>query len=176
MKTIDCAAAAAALSAWIDGELDEPTATAVRDHVAGCASCRRRHALLAAVGEAVRRLPPETVSEGFAEAFRRRRAGASARRAGMRRPAVLFAAGLAAALVAAWLVRPAGPDRPMLSPAPLAATAVRAGAWPAADCGLGPAARCRLETPCASAASCGRAATVDWEPTARHAPALPGVR
>lgn len=176
MRRIDCAAAPAALSAWIDGELDEPTAAAVREHVAGCRSCQRRHALLAAVGEAVRRLPPETVSAGFDDAFRRRRAGASGRRIRVRRTVVLVATGLAAALVAAWVVRPAGPGRPALPGAPLPATAARTATWPAADCGLGPAARCRLETPCASAASCGRAVTIDWEPTARHAPARASVR
>lgn len=176
MKTTDCAAATAALSAWIDGELEGPDAAAVREHVAGCAPCRRRHALLAAVGEAVRRLPPETVSDGFDDAFRRRRARAPGLRTFPRRRAALLAAGLAAALVAAWLFRPADPGRAALTEAPLAEAAVRTGAWPAADCGLGPAAQCHLETPCASAASCGRAVTIEWEPTARHAPALAGVR
>ena len=88
MTESGCADVAVRLSAWIDDELEPSAAAEVRNHLTGCVSCQRRHALLTAASTAVRRLPAETVSAGFEDAFRRRLATARRRpgtRAGDRR-------------------------------------------------------------------------------------------
>lgn len=149
-----CADVAVRLSAGIDGELDAPAAAELREHLATCAPCRRRHALLLAAGRAVRSLPEETVSAGFEDAFRRRLA--AARGGGKprgRSPALLAAAGLAAVLVLAVLGalalrRPSPPDA-----APT--TDVKEVPRWLASCGAPTAGECRRETPCASASDCG---------------------
>ena len=168
MKTIGCETAMAGLSAWMDGELVGEDAEALAAHVVGCAACQRRRSLLAAVGEAVRALPAETVSAGFDEGLRRR----TTRRGRPGRSVALFAAGLAAA----WWVTPR--DATRLEPPAVVQTtpiAVRTAGALAVDCGLGPSAgRCRVETPCTSAAECGPALTPVWSPTARHAPSAAG--
>ena len=151
-----CAEMAVRLSAWIDGELDASAAAAVREHLAGGASCQRRHALLTAASAAVRRLPAETVSAGFEDAFRRRlastRAAAGSPR---RRPTMATAvAGLAAVLLLAVLGSFASRRASMPVEAPTAAMSneVPRGL---ANCGAPTAAECVPDTPCASAATCG---------------------
>ncbi len=168
MTESGCADVAGRLSAWIDGELDATTAAEVREHLAVCVSCQRRHALLAAASRAVRSLPEETVSAGFEDAFRRRlaaaRTGAGRRR--RRSPALVAAAGLAAVLVLAVLgalaLRRASP--------PDAAPTTRSNGVPRwlATCGAPTAGDCQRETPCASALACGVVALYG-EPSASHA-------
>jgi hypothetical protein len=150
-----CADVAVRLSAWIDRELDAPAAAEVREHLAACAPCRRRHALLAAAGRAVRSLPEETVSAGFEDAFRRRLAAARAGDGGPsgRSPVLLAAAGLAAVLVLALLGALA--LRRASVPAAAPATSAREVPLWLASCGAPTAGECRLETPCASALACG---------------------
>jgi len=150
-----CADVAARLSAWIDGELDDSTAARVREHLAVCVSCQRRHGLLEAASRAVRSLPEEAVSEGFEDAFRRRLAAARAS-AGRRRgrsPVLVAAAGLAAVLVLAVLgalaLRRASP--PGAAPPTSSRDVPR---WLAA-CGAPTAGDCQRDTPCASASACG---------------------
>jgi hypothetical protein len=150
-----CADVVVRLSAWLDGELDASAAAEVREHVAVCTSCQRRHALLRAAGRAVRSLPEEEVSTGFEDAFRRRLAAA---RTGAGRPrgrslVLLSAAGLAAVLVLAVL----GALAWRRASAPAAAPATSAKEVPRwlATCGAPTAAGCRQETPCASALACG---------------------
>jgi hypothetical protein len=162
-----CADVAARLSAWIDGELDDSTAARVREHLAVCVSCQRRHGLLEAASRAVRSLPEEGVSAGFEEAFRQRLAAArTGAGRGRRRSRVLVAAaGLAAALLLAVL----GPLAWRRAPAPgTARTATSEGVprW-LATCGAPTVGDCQRETPCASAAACGVLARNG--PSARHA-------
>jgi hypothetical protein len=79
---------------------------------------------------------------------------------------------LDAALAAAWWVTPHRPTW-FEPPAAVQTTpiATRTAGALAVDCGLGPSTgRCRIETPCASAAECGQALTLVSSPTARHAP------
>jgi anti-sigma factor RsiW len=150
-----CADVAVRLSAWIDGELDASTAAGVREHVAVCASCRRRHALLAVAGRAVRSLPEETVSAGFEDAFRRRLAAARTN-AGRRRgwsPALVAAAGLAAVLVLAVLGTLAW--RPASAPDGAPTTSSSGVPRWLATCGAPTARDCQRDTPCASASACG---------------------
>jgi anti-sigma factor RsiW len=150
-----CADVAGRLSAWIDGELDASTAAEVREHLAVCVSCQRRHALLAVASRAVRSLPEETVSAGFEDAFRRRLAAArtGAGRPRGRSPALVAAAGLAAVLVLAVLgalaLRRASP--------PDAAPTISSNGVPRwlATCGAPTAGDCQRDTPCASASACG---------------------
>jgi anti-sigma factor RsiW len=150
-----CADVAVRLSAWIDGELDASTAAEVREHLAVCVSCQRRHALLAAASRAVRSLPEETVSAGFEDAFRRRLAAAQAGagRPRGRSPALVAAVGLAAVLVLAVL----GPlawrraSHPDAAPPPGSNGVPR---W-LATCGAPTAGDCQRDTPCASALVCG---------------------
>jgi Putative zinc-finger len=150
-----CADVAIRLSAWIDGELDASTAAGVREHLAVCVSCQRRHALLAAASRAVRSLPEETVSAGFEDAFRRRLAAArtSAGRPRGRSWTLVAAAGLAAALALAVL----GPLALRRASPPDAAPTTSANGVPRwlATCGAPTADDCQRDTPCASASACG---------------------
>jgi hypothetical protein len=150
-----CTEAAVRLSAWIDGELDASAAAGVQEHLAGCASCQRRRALLTAASRAVRSLPEETVSADFEDAFRR---GLAAARTGAGRPrggspALLAAAGLAAVLVLAVL----GALALRRASAPAVAPTTSAKEVPRwlATCGAPTAGDCRQEAPCASALACG---------------------
>jgi anti-sigma factor RsiW len=150
-----CAKVAPELSAWIDGELDAPAAARVREHLAACAPCRRRHALLVAAGSAVRSLPEETVPAGFEDALRRRLAATRAGAGKWRRPApaLVAAAAIAAVVLVAVLGLPVLREAslPLHQPAPSAAAVPR---WLAA-CGASTASECLREMPCASAAACG---------------------
>jgi len=161
---------AARLSAWIDGELDDSTAAGVREHLAVCVSCQRRHALLEAASRAVRSLPEETVSAGFEDAFRRRLVAARTSAGKPRRwsPALVAAAGLAAVLLLAVLAPLA--LRRAASPPEAAPTTSSNGVprW-LATCGAPTAGDCQRDTPCASASACGVLA-LDAEPSARRAP------
>lgn len=141
------------LSEWIDAELDAAAAAEVREHLAVCASCRRRHALLVAAGRAVRSLPGETVSAGFEQAFRQRLAATRTAAKGARaRRRLAATAGLAAAV---------------------ALVILGTVAWhrnsPRGEAPAPVAAQSQLDTPCASAAVC-RVASFDREPSASHAP------
>jgi hypothetical protein len=154
------------LSAWIDGELGASEAAQVREHLAGCAACRRRHALLTAAGAAVRSLPAETVSASFEDAFRRRLAAARTpawRRRG--RAVWITAAGLAAVLVLVVVGLFVSRTTPTPRVVPRAGSH-EAPLWLAA-CGASTAVECYLETPCASSAACGVA--LDGEPSLYHA-------
>jgi anti-sigma factor RsiW len=165
----------AGLSAWVDGELVGEEAATLAAHVTACAACERRRAVLSAVGEAVRTLPPEGVSADFDATLRRR--GATRRFPAMR-AAALAAASLAAALVTIWWVTPGRSVRPETG-AQTAAFFERTAHALAADCGLGSSTgSCRVETPCASAAECGRTLDIVWGPRVGQAPAMvvgPGV-
>ncbi len=172
MIAMDCRTAGEALSPWIDGELPEAEAAAVAAHLATCDACRRRRALLAGIGAAIRELPAERVSATFEDAWLRRLA--AGRRPVPRRRMVLVAAGLAAVLGAGWWLRPERPATGLgvIARAPKTPER-RAAGVPALDCGLGrTGGRCRVETPCASPASCGRAASHDASRMARDAGSL----
>jgi anti-sigma factor RsiW len=149
-----CADVAVRLSAWIDGELDASAAAGVQEHLAGCASCQRRRALLTAASRAVRSLPAEAVSAGFEDAFRRRLAAArtAAENPRRRSTVTIAAAGLAAVLVLAVLGPFALRRASMPGEAPTRSNEVPR--WLAA-CGAPTAAECLPDTPCASAATCG---------------------
>jgi len=54
---MSCEDVARDLDAYVDRELDADTATAVRDHVSGCAACRRQVSELEALGRLVRSTP-----------------------------------------------------------------------------------------------------------------------
>ena len=150
-----CADTARRLSAWIDGELDAPTAAGVREHLATCASCQRRHALLAAASRAVRSLPEEVVSAGFEAAFRGRlaaaRTGAASPRTRSR--GLVAAAGLAALLVLGVL----GQRAWRLASSPGSGPVTNSMGVPRwlVTCGAATAGECQKEAPCASAAACG---------------------
>jgi hypothetical protein len=163
-----CAEVAVRLSAWIDGELDPSEAAGLREHLAICVSCRRRHALLTAAGRAVRSLPPEMVSAGFEDAFRRRLAATrtGAGRARGRSPVLVAAAALAALLVLAVL----GPFASRQASLPSEAPTTGSKAVPRwlATCGAPTAVECQQATPCATAAACG-VVPLHGEPSARHA-------
>ncbi len=155
-----CADVFERLSAAQDGELDPVEARAVQGHVEGCPTCRRKHALLAAAQGAVRQVPAETVSAGFDAALRRRlEAEGLVRRARTVRPWVrTVAACVAAVVVLAVAIRPGRHREPRAVEAPDSRLTVLPRARPAAlDCGISdPAADCRTDTPCASAAQCGQ--------------------
>jgi hypothetical protein len=163
-----CADVAVRLSAWIDGELDASEAARLREHLAICVSCRRRHALLTAASRAVRSLPPEVVSSGFEDAFRRRlaatRTGAGRPRG--RSPVLVAAAALAALLVLAVL----GPFASRRASLPSEAPTTGSKGVPRwlATCGAPTAVECLRDTPCASPTACGIVA-LHGEPSARHA-------
>lgn len=55
MKTFDCESSTRLLKAWIDGEVDAPTADALGRHVAGCSACRVARDDYASIGALVRR-------------------------------------------------------------------------------------------------------------------------
>jgi anti-sigma factor RsiW len=146
-----CADVAVRLSAWIDGELDASTAAGVREHLAVCVSCQRRHALLAAAGRAVRSLPEETVSAGFEDAFRRR-LDAARTGAGRRRGRSL--ALVAAAVLMLVVLKPLALRRtssPVTAPTESSMGVPR---W-LATCAAPTAGDCQRDTPCASASACG---------------------
>ena len=169
MTASGCEDMAVRLSAWIDGELDASSAATVREHLAGCVSCQRRHALLTAASRAVRSLPAETVSAGFDDAFRRRLAATRAGAGNPRRRSTvtIAAAGLAAVLLLAVLGPLAWRRIPMPSLAPATARPNEAARWLAA-CDAPTAGDCQADTPCASAAACGIPALYE-QPSARHA-------
>lgn len=154
------------LSAYVDGELGPSEAQVVQSHLAQCPRCQQRHGLLAAARSAVRQLPRETVSPGFEAAFRRRLgAEDGVRRPRRLRPRVLvLATGLAASLALALLVSPGRSTSPdaVVTPRtrPLVIPASR---WEGLDCGSrSPMARCWIDLPCASAATCGHGVGVGW--------------
>jgi anti-sigma factor RsiW len=155
-----CAEAFEKLSSGLDGELDPTEAWAVRSHIEGCPVCRRKHALLAAAQKAVRLLPAETVSAGFDAALRQR---LEAERVGPRgstlRPWLrTVAVGVAALLVLALAIRPGRHPEEEAALEPDSRLTVVPRFHPAAlDCGIqDPAADCRADAPCASAAQCGQ--------------------
>jgi anti-sigma factor RsiW len=160
MTESGCAEMSVRLSAWIDGELDASTTAEVREHIRGCTSCQRRHALLTAARAAVRHLPVETVSAGFDDSFRRRLA--SSRRAGEdtrpERITTITAAALAAVLVVALLGSVALRRVPELAEAP-AARPIEVPLGAAS--GAPPTGEPSLDTPCASALTCGTAPRAD---------------
>lgn len=149
------------LSAWIDGELDAAAAAEVREHLGGCASCQRRYALLTAASTLVRRLPAETVSAGFEDAFRRRLATSLgvAANPGRRRWTTIAAAGLAAVLVLAAL----GSLALRQTFVPGEARTARSNDLPGwvVTRGAPAASEPELDTPCASALVCGAPAPAD---------------
>lgn len=163
-----CAGVAVRLSAWIDGELNPSEAAGLREHLAVCLSCRRRHALLTTASRAVRSLPGEAVSAGFEDAFRRRLAATrtGAGRARGRSPGLVAAAALAALLVLA--VLGPFPSRRVSLPSEAPTTGSKAVPRWLATCGASTAVECQRDTPCASAAACGIVA-LRGEPSARHA-------
>jgi anti-sigma factor RsiW len=150
-----CAEVAVRLSAWIDGELNPSEAAGLREHLAICVQCRSRHALLTAVGRAVRSLPPEAVSADFEDTFRRRLAATrtGAGRARERSPILVAAAALAALLVLA--VLGPFPSRRVSLPAETPTTGSKAVPRWLATCGAPTTVDCQREMPCASPATCG---------------------
>jgi anti-sigma factor RsiW len=60
---VTCDLVAHDLDAYVDRELDPPAAAAVRDHVGGCAACRRRIAEREALGRLVRSVPYATAPD-----------------------------------------------------------------------------------------------------------------
>jgi len=157
---MECADVESRLSAYADGELEEPRELdALELHLASCDRCRRKLALLRALREAIGALPPESVSDRFVTAFDHRLA--EERRA-LARPArrrlsgrILVPATLAAALLfGVWTVTHRPPSASPAAPAPGWAMAPEAA--PGLDCGLDlQPQRAEDERPCASAASCG---------------------
>jgi hypothetical protein len=155
--TMDCVAVESLLSASLDSELED--AGGLERHLSACESCRRKRALLRAVQAAVRRLPPESVSDAFASELRLRLdAEAHPPRRGLRRRwsthrRLALAGALAAAVVfALWTAT--------YLPAPMAARPVSLplmtpDAWPGLDCGLEPHLPPFDTPPCAAAEVCG---------------------
>jgi anti-sigma factor RsiW len=161
---MNCGEFVARLSAHLDGELEAAEAHTLEDHLATCAACRRRLALLAVTRDAVQVLPRESVSAGFEARLHRRLAaetGVPAMRAGDPGPLPRRArsrwAALAAAVAAVGVLfgvvvhgrrEPPASARPSLAvPTPVPA---------AAECSLvslGPG--CLVERPCLDARTCG---------------------
>jgi anti-sigma factor RsiW len=155
VTAIACADVSVRLSAWIDGELGTSEAAEVREHLTGCVSCQRRHALLVAASSAVRSLPAETVSAGFEDAFRRRLAAA---RTGGGNPRRLSTVAIATVGLAAVLVLTAlGLLVSRQTPTPRVVPRAKLNEVPQwlTACGARTAAECQLDTPCASATACG---------------------
>lgn len=61
--TEDCSQVAPLLSAWLDGELDAPSADQVHRHVGGCALCAADLESLAATRSLLRSLPVRRLAE-----------------------------------------------------------------------------------------------------------------
>ena len=152
-----CRDAVEKLSAHLDDELDPAESRSVEEHLSQCPGCERRYVLLTATRRAVRRVALETVSDRFDSAFRSRLAAEGGTRRGgtPRRLAIGLWVGLAAAIVLVVLTgrhdgQAPGTEsgsRPLL---------IREGSRQVPDY-LGPCAQCRLDAPCASAATCGPA-------------------
>ena len=76
---MECREAEDLLGAYLDGELEPPVSTSVRDHADTCATCRQRLANLESIGRMVRRAPYYQAPAGLrarsytAEYDRRRR-------------------------------------------------------------------------------------------------------
>lgn len=112
-KAIRCSKCTKHLSAFLDGEIPEALAEAVRAHVAGCPACAERLERLRALHGALDQLPTPQPSDRFDGAFARRlqaakrdqRAAVSASRPrwGWRLPAFAAAAGVCVVVVVAVL-------------------------------------------------------------------------
>ena len=158
---MECANCESRLSAYADGELEDPREVAgLEQHLASCERCRRKLALVRALRQAIGALPAESVSDGFVTAVDRRLAEERRRRP---RPAhrrlsgrILVAATLAATLVfGVWTL---AHRRPLASPVapPTAGSAMAPEFALGLDCGLDlQPRRGEDERPCASAATCG---------------------
>lgn len=96
--TEDCSQVAPLLSAWLDGELDVPSADQVHRHVGGCALCATDLESLAATRSLLRSLPVRRLAEPVGAAALR-----AAREPEPRPRAVLYRA-LAGAAVATSMV------------------------------------------------------------------------
>ncbi len=154
---MECANFESRLSAYADGELEDPRE--LESHLAACDRCRRKLAMLRALREAIAALPAESVSDRFTTAFDRRLAEerqALPHRARERLSGRIVVTGTVAAalLLSLWTVTH---RRPLVSPvAPSPASAMTPESAPGLDCGLDlQPQRGEDERPCASAATCG---------------------
>jgi len=65
---MNCVDARQLFSPWLDGELDEASAVALRLHLEGCGECSRELALWEDMSQALRQARPDVVApSGFAE-------------------------------------------------------------------------------------------------------------
>ena len=121
---MNCVDARQLFSPWLDGELDEASAVALRLHLEGCGECSRELALWEDMSQALRQARPDVAApSGFAEGVMARlrdeaAAGeprkAKVRFAGFRRWREFLAVAAAAAVLVFgwWAVKPDVPHRP----------------------------------------------------------------
>jgi hypothetical protein len=154
---VRCRDAVEKLSAHLDGELDPAESRSVEEHLSQCPECERKYVLLTATRRAVRRVALEAVSDRFDSEFRSRLAAeGGTRRAGTpRRRAISLFVGLAAAIALVVLTGRHDSQAPGTAsgsrPLPIREGSRQVPGY------LGACAQCRLDAPCASAATCGLA-------------------
>jgi anti-sigma factor RsiW len=136
MSAMDCQDTFGLLSADVDGELNAVQAERVARHVAGCADCARKQALLMETRRAFQGISRPVVSAAFDDGVRRR-----LRRPPLRRLWLAAAAAIVVVVASSVLREPRPPARPEVDDM----TAV-ADPQVGLDCGLPNAQVCVADT------------------------------